>query len=334
MTSVRQLAKLAGVSPSTVSRVLRHAPYVRPEIREHVLDLAARLAYRPQTEQTHQRCAVGCILPTVSDPYSARMLSGITASAYAEAYRVIVMESHSQLGLTCQALHRLLEQHVAGVLLFTGHEDPLPSATLFECWSRHVALVKLAPYPCETPIDTVCSDGQQYAEVAARYLHQLGHRHILVVGRRLGEGMPRMRSRVECLALAVRHCGLQLTGVLDSQHELPAILRAVQTARRQRPTAVLADDDAQAAHVLCALLAHGVRVPRDVSLLGGSNLALCEAVMPRLTSVDFQPEATGRIGFELVLRRAMAEDVMPTSPETIALEPQVIVRESCAPPCL
>ena len=332
MSSVRQLAKLAGVSPSTVSRVLRNAPYVRADVRERVLDIAARLAYHPHTEQAQQRCAIGCIVPTVSDPYSARLLGGIAAYAYAEAYRVIVMESHSQLGLTCQALHRLQAQQVAGVLLFTGHEEPIPSATLFECWSRNVALVKLAPFPCDTPIDAVyCENG--FADSGVAYLQQLGHRRILIVGQRFVANAHGLHPRFEHLSLAVRQRGAHLVGVLDSEQEVPEIIRLLKGQASQRPTAIMAEDDAQAARVLCALLEHGVRVPHDVSLLGCGNHAFCEHLAPRLTSLDFQPEAIGRLALDLVLRRAATtEDAI--TPEIITVNPTVVVRESCAPPRL
>jgi len=142
-----------------------------------------------------------------------------------------------------------------------------------------------------------------------------------------------LHPRFEHLSLAVRQRGAHLVGVLDSEQEVPEIIRLLKGQASQRPTAIMAEDDAQAARVLCALLEHGVRVPHDVSLLGCGNHAFCEHLAPRLTSLDFQPEAIGRLALDLVLRRAATtEDAI--TPEIITVNPTVVVRESCAPPRL
>lgn len=337
MTTIRKLAQLAGVSIGTVSRALRDDPRLRAETCARIQELAALHQYRPnrltQRLISGKSQTIGIILPTVTSTFHARILRGVLEEAFASSFHVIPVETHNQLLKTRAAIHALIEQRVEGLLIASEHYAGIPREAVLELWGQGVVPIGIDATRFDSPIDQVRTDEEQLAAMAVDYLLGLGHRDIAYLG-------PLPAGRLIDRALAVHHAlqrkGLSTAYFLDTltddylQFDAGAVLARLLALP---VTAVIAWEDRIAAKLLQQAADDAVEIPRALSVLGCANFDIAELSRPRLTTIEQFPEEMGRQAVKLLLRRlADGPDRDHRHTETLAIQPRLIPRASCAPP--
>jgi LacI family transcriptional regulator len=335
MTTIRFLAKIAGVSHSTVSRALRDDPAIGSAMRERIQALAREYHYRPnqllQGLLSGKSGLIGLVLPRVTFPYCARLLSGVLAHALDAECRILVQETHGDSAQTRYAIHRLVEQRVDGILLYTGHLEPLSRDLILELRSHDSVPVAIDATVSEVAIDSVRTDEMRLAELLVDYLVTLDHREIAYIGPQLRH---HLMGRGLAVAQAMKKRLLPPAHLFDTHgkpYEEVDVAAIVQTllAATPRPTAVITWEDHIAARVIEAVCQAGLRVPDDLSVLGCGNLPVGLFTTPRLTTIEQSPEQVGRQALELLLTRLHAPT--PDAPvTTLTIAPQLIKRASCA----
>ncbi|MHB9025008.1 MAG: LacI family DNA-binding transcriptional regulator [Armatimonadota bacterium] len=350
---MRKLAKLAGVSPMTVSRALRGLPGLSEATRQRIQTLAEEYHYRPtslaQGETTGTSRALGCILPYIHLSFYSRLLSGILQQAYCAEYRVIVLETFSDPERTRLALHSLIEHRVDGVLIDSEHPSLLSTDVLLTLHSHGVVPLCLDATPSARPVHAVLSDEGQLADLAVGYLHGLGHRAIAYLGSLpQGEGLGR-QERPAAVRRALRRHGLSTDYLFDpipmqyygKAEDLVRTVIAPQVetlvtrllALSSRPTAIITPSEVIAAYLLQALPRHGLRIPADISVLCMSNAELADCLIPPLTTIDPHPEELGRQAIAVLVEAIQQRDELhPFKPATRRITPHLIDRASCASP--
>lgn len=338
MTSLRKLAQLAGVSPSTVTRALRADTRISAETRARIQALATQYHYLPnrltQSLMSGYSDTIGVLVPSVVTPYSARLLAGILAEATPAGYRVIIKESHGRRQDSLAAIQMLIEQRVDGLLLDTGHFDPIPRNTILEMRSQHVIPVGLDATAFEGAVDHVHTDERALALAAVDYLLHLGHARIAFVGRTIHG---QLAGRGQCVHRAFQQRLLTTRYFIDVQDYPPyahlsagAILDQL-LATTPAPTAIIAWEDPIAALLMKEATRRGLRIPHQLSLLGFGNLAVAALLTPTLTSFEQHPEEVGRQAFRLFRRRLAAEEQDEPMPyHSLAIPPTLQPRDSCA----
>ena len=330
MPTVRQLAKLAGVCPATVSRALRDDPRISRTTRERVRQLAD--AFRRHPEQKFQALlngrsgVIGCLLPTDYLPHSARILQGILEEAFAAAYHVSVLHVRTDWQDALLAYHALAELPVDGIIMAHGMVDPMPPEMLLNFWSRGIKVVGIGSLVAGMPMDIVQNDEARIGELMVEYLWDLGHRAIGYCGY-MGE-----RGERVIAALRRRHGALAAEYLVD-RGDISDALTALLAAPTP-PTAIIAYSDIIAAALLQQAWRRGVRVPQDLSILGCTNIPLlAENTIPPLTTIEENPEEKGRRIVSLLLER-LNENAPEANrtPITLQVTPHLVIRESCAPP--
>lgn len=340
MPSLRKLAQLAGVNPSTVTRALRNDPRIGSETRLRIQALAEQFHYLPnrlaQSLMTGQSSTIGVLLPSVVTPYSVRLLSGVLHSAAAAGYRIIIQESGYRLAQSLAAIQMFVEQRVDGILLDCGHLQPIPRKAILEMRSHHIVPVGLDSTTFDGAVDHVHTDEQELATRAVDYLVYLGHRQIAFVGKTIdgqlvGRGQYVFRALRQRL-ISTRH--FIDTRELPPYEQLPTeALLAQILAATPRATAIIAWEDPIAAILLKEAARAGIRVPQELSILGFGNLAFSTLTTPTLTTFEQHPEVVGRQAFALLLSRLRLADGEETPEyQSIAIPPTFVPRESCAPP--
>lgn len=336
MNSVRQLAKLAGVSKSTVSRALRNDPYVRPEVRQHIIDIAFQYQCCPdqlvRSLVASKSGTLGMLIPRVESPFFSMVLHGVLRAAFAKSYYVIPLQVTYDQPVQFQlALHALLEQRVDGIILPPTQPTPLPHSVWFELRSHGVIPVGI-DLP-DTALDLVCGDETGIGETVISYLWELGHRDIAYVG-------PLTRGsvcRTQAVAAAMRHRGLSTAmfyDLLDGGQEFTEEMFLRMWAASVRPTAVVAFEDGIAASVIQKVLSHGIQIPADLSIISCGNTVIAAHLFPPLTSVEHHAEVIGERAFSLFLQRLSdQESATPIPPHKILIPHTLIERSSCASPC-
>lgn len=335
MPSLRKLAELAGVSPSTVTRALRGDTRISAATRVHIQALAEQIHYLPnrlaQSVMTGASQTIGVVLPTVVTPYSARLLSGILCATTAAGYRVLIRESFYQLAHSLAAIQMLIEQRVDGILLDCGHLDPIPCKTILELRSHQVIPVGLDATILEGDIDHVHTDEQGMALQAVDYLVSLGHHRIAFVGQ-MSHG--HLVGRGQHVRRALRQRMLSTRFFFDTNEappyeHLPAsAMLAAMRAMTPPPTAIIAWEDPIAAILLKEALRQRLRVPGELSILSFGNLALGAYTTPTLTTFEQHPEMVGQQACELLFARLKpGGETRPV--QSIAVSPSLVLRESC-----
>lgn len=330
MATVRQLAKLAGVCPATVSRALRGDPRISQATRERVRQLAD--AFRRHPEQKFQALlngqsgVIGCLLPTDYLPHSARILQGILEEAFASAYHVSVLHVRTDWQDALLAYHALAELPVDGIIMAHGMVNLMPPEMLLNFWSRGIKVVGIGSLVKGMPMDIVQNDEACIGELMVEYLWDLGHRAIGYCGH-VGE-----RSEYIKAALRRRRGALAAEYQVNNgdMHNALAALLAASTP----PTAIIAYSDIIAAALLQQAWRRGVRVPQNLSILGCTNIPLlAQYTIPPLTTIEENPEEKGRRIVSLLLNRIHenAPEANRT-PAKLLVAPHLVIRESCAPP--
>ncbi|MGH3397450.1 MAG: LacI family DNA-binding transcriptional regulator [Streptosporangiaceae bacterium] len=322
------VARLAGVSHQTVSRVVNDHPNVRPQTRDNVLAAIRKLAYRPNaaartlvTRRTHTLGVISCDTDLFGP---ASMLYGIEQAAAGSYFVSIASLPAIDHGAALDAVERLLGQGVEGVIVIA------PSISAVSALGGMPPEVPLVAVGCGTsaPLASVAVDNIAGARSATEYLLSLGHRSVhFVSGPQTSlDGRERAIGWQQALAAAGLTPPPALTGDWTSRsgYEL-----ARRLAARPEVTAVFCANDQMALGVLRAMAEHGRPVPDDVSVVGFDDLPEAAYFCPPLTTVRQDFDELGRRALRLLVEKiAGASADGPQRP----VSTELIVRASAAPP--
>ncbi|MDB5057570.1 MAG: LacI family transcriptional regulator [Chloroflexi bacterium] len=332
---MKDIARVALVSPSTVSRVLSGATTsvpIAPETRERVLRAVRELGYSPNPLARGLRgqgtALLGLISREINDPFLPGMIEAIINAAQAEGYNVVLGLAHSSAG-EALALTRVLEtRHCDGIILLGDMRDH--QALLAEIDATMLPVVGQGHGEESPQIPTVNVDSRRGTREALSYLLELGHRRIAYVDSGwIGDSLQRRTTYFDFMAehgLAVEEGYYQGAGT-----ECEDGLRACQAllALPRPPTAIFAATDALAIGVLKAAWGMGLRVPSDLSVVGFDDVPMAEFVVPSLTTLRQPLRELARLVVQTLARRI--DDPTAPIPAIQEIAPTLVVRESCAP---
>lgn len=326
--SIIDLARIAQVSPSTVSRALQDNPRISPERRAEIQALAERLGYRPSqvarglvTGRTH---TLGVVASDVTDPFVAEVLKGVEAGAREAGYGVLIAMSNRNPAEEIEAAEVLLDHQVDGLIVISSRAPD--RYTRVE--ARDVPIVLLNNEQPGPNIYSVRMDNEAGAREAVTYLHALGHRRIAFVAG--PEGGRSSRERLSGYRQGIAGCGLAAADELIQQGAgLPEDGRAALDAflrLENPPTAALCYNDLSAIGLLAAAAKAGTRVPDELSVVGYDNIPLSAYAVPPLTTVEQPKAAMGRAAIEVCLA-ALSGEAMGDR----VLSGHLVLRESAGP---
>ena len=323
------VARLAGVSHQTVSRVLNDHPNVRPHTREKVLAAIRELAYRPnaaaRTLVTRRTHTLGVISFDTMLYGPASMLYCFERAAH-DAYFVSVaslpaLDRRSML----DAVDRFLGQGVEGIVVIATEETAVAALA-------HVpAEVPLVAVGCGTraPVTSVAIDNAAGAAAATRYLLGLGHKTVYHVAGPASclDAVERMDGWRE----ALREAGVDEPGALAGDWSASSgYVLGCQLASQPGLTAVFCGNDTMALGVMRALAERGLRAPGDVSVVGFDDVPEAGFYLPPLTTVRQDFARVGRQALNTLVDRMSG--AIPPGPRVVRVEPELILRSSAGPP--
>lgn len=320
------VARLAKVSPQTVSRVLNDYEFIKPGTRDRVLQAIDSLDYRPnmaaRTLATSRSRTIGVIATDYLSYGPATALWGVEQAAREAGYGVsIVSLRESNYRAMTEALQRLSSQSVEGVVMIAPQDA-----------SAHAAFVSFDDLPVVTlssydsgDYKPIMLDSAEGSRIATRHLVELGHQRILHVAGPAGFTVS--ESRVQGWREALAHANLVASEpyVGDWTAESGYVVGR-ELARDLQATAVYVANDRMAQGVLLALHEAGRRVPEDFSVVGFDDVPEAAFLIPPLTTIRQDFTALGRRCIEAVL--ALINGEPPIEPEPLI--PNLIVRESTA----
>jgi LacI family transcriptional regulator len=327
-STLEDIAREAGVSASTVSRVLNGSKRVADEKRALVLAAIKRHGYRPNLVARGlvrgRSMTIGVLMQDISSPFFARMVSGIERGLDHAAYRPMFASTHwraehqeSELG----SLQLLLERRVDGVIVLASS---IPDEEL-RAVAAQVPLIVVARSVPGLEEQCLAIDNRDGAYRATRYLLGLGHTRIAHIAGRLAH--PDAADRLEGYRRALLESGLSFDPSLVAEGDFieESGVTAVEQllARGERFSAIFAANDQMAYGAMLSLFNHSYRIPTDISLVGFDDQFLSAYTLPPLTTVRQPSIEMGRAAAEGMLRLLSSEP--PLLPRFSA---ELIIRKS------
>ncbi|REJ10327.1 LacI family DNA-binding transcriptional regulator [Halobacillus trueperi] len=328
MPKMSDVAKLAGVSTATVSRVLRNPDTVTPSTKEKVLEAINQLNYQPNMLARHfRRTETNTILvlvPNISNTVFSEIVGGIEEEAAQNGYRVLLRNTNNQLENEYASIEHLKQRQVDGMIMLSPKLD---EETLIEI--SHQYPIVLATAHLETPtIPFVSIDNVGSSEKATEHLIRLGHRWVAHISGPMYSLIS--RNRYEGYQNAMKKHGLnpedkfvregEFTYESGYEHMLDLL------SQKEVPTAVYAASDDMAIGAINAANELGVKVPEDLAVVGFDNIKFASMFNPSLTTIAQPLHGMGQRSMELLLKKLNGEAISQTEH---VLPDKLIIRNSC-----
>jgi DNA-binding LacI/PurR family transcriptional regulator len=327
--TIQDISKVAGTSPSTVSRVLTGSAIVSPEKRDAVQDAIRKLNYRPshiaRSLKTRVTYSVGLLLNDITNPYYSAIARGVEDEAHRQGYSLILCNTSEDPERERLYLEVLQDKHVDGVIL--GSTDASPDR-LLEI-SLRMPIIQVDRVLSEIKSDAVVVDNFKGSYEAARFLIARGHREIGIVRWRrsistLAEREAGVRQALADAGISPDALALVEAEGLTSSASRVAVLDHLYSP--QRPTALIALNNQLGLGVLAACQQVGVRIPNDLALIVFDDLDLFSFFQPPITVVEQPTYQIGERAMQLLLARLDADESLPY--EKVVLPTRLIVRQS------
>lgn len=326
--TVRDVAALAGVSSSTVSRALNDHPSISPETKKAVRDACGALNYVPDITAKglsgHDTHTIGVIIPDISNPYFSALCMAVETCAAERNYRVILTNTLHDPAYELDAVDQMLSQRVDGMLI---------SACSPQSQEAHAAMLRDTPCvymgsnhgPNCSYVET---DNERGAYEATQYLHLLGHRRILFLGGKQGSRTLEQRLR-----------GYRRSMALNGLCTQEIVLHGPESGIRQwcgeqalsifqsgdLPDAFIAYSDILATRVLDAAEMCGFHAPEDFSIVGFDNITFSSLPQIGLTSVSHRKFSMGRLAVKRLLEKINGDSAQTAD----ILETELLIRSTC-----
>ena len=334
MANIYEVARRAGVSASTVSRVLSRPGVVSPDTRRRVMETVEAMGYAPNSMarnlRTRRSDKILVTVPDISNPFFSLIIQGIEAAAQRAGYTVLLGNTqHDEKHEERYA--RMLKRKEADGLIFLGHRLPRPAAELVAATAPRCApVVHGCEFSPDLGVASVHIDNAAAAGDAMDHLYALGHRHIAVITGPLIS--PLSRDRLQGVTARAR--------ANDAEHEL--IVRhgdfSIESgteiaegllARTDPPTALFCFNDEMAIGAIAVARRRGFRVPDDLSVVGFDDIRFARHIDPPLTTIAQPMREIGEGTVRLLLEILNGDEIKPVS---VTLPHQLTVRASTAPP--
>ncbi|MBV9154693.1 MAG: LacI family DNA-binding transcriptional regulator [Acidobacteriaceae bacterium] len=332
--SIKDIARIAGVSHSTVSRALRNSPLIPERTARRIQQIARERGYSASAVArslvTRKTQTMGVVVTSIADPFNGEIVEGIEEAANQSGYSVILATSQADPEREMAVVRSFQERRVDGILVASSRVGSLYMPLLGE---MEIPIVLLNNQSAGTFAHAVTIDNVDGAFQATWHLLQLGHRRIAYIGDRFG-----LQSDVERLKgyrKALTQAGLTFSeklvahgdGKSRGAREAAARLFGSHLARDRQPTAIFCYNDMSALGVMEHAEAAGVRIPQDLSIVGFDDLFFASQLRPPLTTVRQPKKEIGRRAMQHLL--ALVRGEQPGS--TTVIKGELIVRGSTAP---
>ncbi len=328
MANIKDVAKKAGVSPATVSRVINDKPYVADAVRDRVLDAIRELQYHPNRVAQRLRAAkshlVGVLLSDIRNPFYTMALEGIEQILSEQGLSVLICNSATRPERENDFITLLLAEEVAGIIISPTREQ---SDALAKAVKSGVPVVVIDRRMTRPVTDVVLADNQYGARLAVQHFVEQGHRRIAILGgpQYLTSGRERYQGYLQALGEAGLPLDESLIRFGDYQMESGYNLTRDLIAKAELPFALFVANNLMTIGALNAIHEAGLNIPNDIAVIGFDDLPWAVSLTPALTTVQQPALQIGIHAAELLINRM----AFPSRPaRTVVLNTELIVRAS------
>jgi DNA-binding LacI/PurR family transcriptional regulator len=328
--TIKDIARLLGISKSTVSRALSGHGEINPETKRKVLELAGKLDYQPNVVAVNlkqQRTnTIGVIIPETVNRFFAKAVGGIQKVANLAGFNVIICQSDESYVTEKKNLHALVSSRVDGLLVSVSREtDRYDHFT--QVLEKSIPLVFFDRIVETLETSQVYTDNYDISYAGTQHLIQQGCKRIAFMAgpQHLYNSKNRFNGYVD--ALRENNLTPKESYVIQSHYRLDKIEEHVRYLMqlKERPDAIFAINDYTALETMHELKKLGIRVPEDIAVLGFNNENICRFVQPTLSSIDHPAYEMGMEAAEILLTQIKQPD---SAPVKRLIKSRLVIRES------
>ncbi len=329
--SIKDIARAAGVSHSTVSRALADSPLVKEQTRERIKQLAQEMGYTPhalaRSLVTRRTQTVGVVVTTIADPFVSEIVRGLEETGQNHGYTIILCNSNAEPRRELAAVKALREKRVDGIIVTASRIGDL-YLPLLEDFG--VPIVLINNQQTGQYVYSIGTDDVRGGQIATEYLLSLGHTRIAYIASPNNVNSSQARMNGYRAALESRGIAFDPALVAEGDGRPAAAMHAVEHlfARGVRPTAIFCYNDMTAIGAMRALKQMGLRVPEDISIVGYDDIPIVEYLNPPLTTIRQRKYDMGCMAMDMLLRLLNGA----TDVQDITIEPTLVIRESASEP--
>jgi len=325
---MKDVAKRAGVSVTTVSHVMNKTRFVAPETRRRVLEVIRELNYHKDAHA--RRLAVGrsdffgLIVSDIENPFFPEIVKSFEAAALHRGFDLMLCNTNYDPKRTEAAVHKMIGNKVRGVAIMTsefgvGLDEQLTSN---EIAVVSLDLGRVGPHRSNIRVNYSAGIFR-----AIEHLCGLGHKDIAFI-----TGRPNVRSAVirrDAFSNGLERHGLSAHSLLEGNYKVDGGINAVRTllSNEHLPTAIVCSNDLTAIGAISALRERGVRVPDDISVVGFDDIYFARIAYPPLTTVNLSRDRLGKLAFQALQNTLHVKGRIGAE---YVVETELVVRESTA----
>lgn len=337
-TTIKDIAKQAGVAHTTVSRALRGSPLIADETSARIRTIAAELGYYPsmaaRSLKTHRSQALGVIVSHIADPFFSEILQGIDDISQQSGYSLFIAAAQHDPEREKMIVRSMREHRVDGVILCS---TPFSAEQSQQLLAHNIPIVVINNQAAEDYRYSIYHDDVDGSRQVTRHLIELGHRRVGYLGNALSgrtthERQSGFQLEMAAAGIPVRDVYIHQVNGGSAEDGLVGLAHYLQLP--ERPTALVCYNDMLAVGVLKRLAEAGIRVPEQFSVTGFDNIVYSAFTTPALTTFDQPKRFIGAEAARLMLEllRAPGEDDQPSQANIRLLRGKLLVRQSTAPP--
>ncbi|MBR9786381.1 MAG: substrate-binding domain-containing protein [Vibrionaceae bacterium] len=330
MATMKDIAKLAGVSTSTVSHVINKTRFVSEEISERVNNAAKELNYYAPSAlarslKVNRTQTIGMLVTTSTNPFFGEVVKGVERSCYQKGYSLILCNTEGDNERMRQSISTLLQKRVDGLILMC---DALEGERI-DVFERYpdIPVVVMDWGPMLFTSDKIQDNSLRGGYLAVKYLIDCGHKEVGCITGPLIKHQAQMRYEGYKRAMIEAGLDFNPNWIIESDFECEGGYQAFKkmSEKGELPTSIFVSNDMMAMGVINAANELGVKVPDELSIIGYDDIHIAKFMSPSLTTIHQPKYRLGQAAVETLVRRL--NDKAAES-EVVQLEPTLVERKS------
>lgn len=326
--TIKDIAKEAGVSVTTVSRVLNDKPDVNIETKKKIKKIIDKMGYNPNGVARglvlNKTNTIGLIVPDISNPFFPEVARGVEHTAKRQGYSVILCDTDNNRDEERQAINLLRNKRVDGIVIFLSLSD---KELLKELEQGVLPVVQIADNISSYKISSVSIDNIKSAVTATEHLIQLGHKKI---GHITGDlKTSSAKNRLLGFKRAILSADLRynekwvLEGDYSRESGFKQMLKILSLD--DKPTSIFTSNDLMALGAYEAILDNGLNIPEDISVIGHDNINISKLIRPGLTTIHQPKYSTGELAAQILINEIKGKT---NKKEAKILDTRLVIRNS------
>lgn len=330
--TIKDVAREAGVSHTTVSRALRNKSTISAETANHVREVAARMGYVPNSAarglKTNKSGVLGVIVRRIDDPFNSQILQGIEQVLQQADHSLFLAASNRDTEREREIVRSMSERRVDGILICSTQVDPDHRQQL----EKFGMITVLINNQAQDKVDyAIYHDDAEGSRLITTHLIELGHTKIAYIGNGFAGRTNDERQRGYQEALETANISIEDTYIINAPNG--KTIGGASSAQKlvsltETPTAIVCFNDMMAIGAISALEKNNIRIPQDCSVTGFDDIQLAEFAHPPLTTFRQPAYQLGVQAAQMMLRLLNTDNV--NQPTTLQLQGELIIRDSTA----